>query len=307
MLTLAWFTIGQLREEFKGAALEKFDVIVCGSLHLDVVVHAPGLPRIDETMVGRAWKQVCGGKGGNQAVQAARNGAITAMIGRTGEDSFGASLREHLRSSGVDISAVASDPHEASGMSVAIVQDDGEYGAVIVSGANLRIDADAIASQWRGLGGAKVLVLQNEIPHAVNVAAAVAARGQGAIVVLNAAPARPLERDLIDLVDVLIVNRVEAEAICGVPVHDRRSAMAAMSALRAHKNAFVITLGGDGLVARTDDGLVEIEPVPVDVLSTHGAGDCFVGAVAARLAGGASLVEACRDANKVAAAYVSAR
>jgi ribokinase len=287
-------------------ALASFDIIVCGSLHLDIVVRAPALPRIDETMVGSAWKQVCGGKGGNQAIQAARDGARTAMIGRIGEDSFGQTLSENLASAGIDISAVARDPKMGSGMSVAILQDDGDYGAVIVSGSNTAIEADGIPSQWQALGGAKVLVLQNEVPHAVNVAAAKAARAHGAIVILNAAPARALGRDLLDLVDVLIVNRVEAEAMCGMPVHDRKSAAIAISALSGHSKSVVITLGGEGLVVGAGDGSpVGIEPVPVKVTSTHGAGDCFAGVLAARLAAGAALVAACRVANERAAAYVS--
>jgi ribokinase len=124
-----------------------FDVIVCGSLHLDIVVKAPALPRIDETAVGSEWRKIFGGKGGNQAMQAARAGARTAMIGCVGKDDFGEMLLAHLKSGGVDISHVAVDGVRASGMSVAILQDNGEYGAVIVSGSNLEIDPQEIDAQ----------------------------------------------------------------------------------------------------------------------------------------------------------------
>ncbi len=146
-----------------------FDVIVCGSLHLDIVVHARALPRIDETAVGSAWKQVCGGKGGNQAVQAARAGAQTAMIGRIGDDAFGKTLHANLLNEGVDVSGLSVDPSVGSGMSVAILQDDGDYGAVIVSGSNLSIDPKMLQEQWTALGGGKILILQNEVPDAVNL------------------------------------------------------------------------------------------------------------------------------------------
>jgi ribokinase len=149
-----------------------FDVIVCGSLHLDVMVYAPSLPRLDETVVGSRWSLGCGGKGGNQAVMAARAGARAAMIGRVGADQFGVRLRGNLAAASVDISAVHDDAAAASGMSAAIVRDDGEYGAVIVSGANLRIEPTAIGEAWRALAGASILVLQNEIPEAANIAAA---------------------------------------------------------------------------------------------------------------------------------------
>jgi ribokinase len=282
----------------------KFDVIVCGSLHLDIVVNAPALPRIDETAVGSAWKKVCGGKGGNQSVQAAKAGARTAMIGRIGEDEFGKTLIENLNKRNVDHSGVSVDPSFGTGMSVAILQDDGEYGAVIVSGSNTKIDGAKIEGQWSALGGAKVLILQNEIPHAANVAAAKAAKSYGAQVILNAAPATKLGSDLLELVDVLIVNRIEAEAMSGHRVDSRSSARRAMPKLNSQAKSVVITLGGEGVVVGGDE-VTEIEPIPVKVISTHGAGDCFVGALAAQLASGATLIEAVRIANSRAAAFVS--
>jgi ribokinase len=283
-----------------------FDVIVCGSLHLDIIVHARALPRIDETAVGSAWKQVCGGKGGNQAVQAARAGARTAMIGRVGEDAFGETLKANLIRESVDVSCVSVDPSAGSGMSVAILQDDGDYGAVIVSGSNLAIDRKLLQEQWTALDGGNVLILQNEVPDAVNLAMAKAAHAAGAQVVINAAPARELSQDLLALVDVLIVNRVEAEAMSGSAVTNRATARAALRHLASSSRSVIVTLGGDGLVVGTATGeIVEIEPVPVQVTSTHGAGDCFVGMLCAQLASGASLLEACEKANQTAAAFVS--
>ncbi len=283
-----------------------FDVIVCGSLHLDIVVHATALPRIDETAIGRSWKQVCGGKGGNQAVQAAKAGARTAMIGRIGEDAFGTTLQANLKREGVDIGCVSVDPSVGSGISVAILQDDGDYGAVIVSGANLSIDGKMLQQQWTALGGSSILILQNEVPDVVNLAMARVARVAGAKVVINAAPARELSQDLLDLIDVLIVNRVEAEAMSDCPVTNRASARLAIAKLASSARAVIVTLGGDGLVVSLASGEVaEIEPVRVRVTSTHGAGDCFVGALCARLASGAPLIEACKWANKIAADFVS--
>jgi ribokinase len=226
------------------------------------------------------------------------------MVGRVGADEFGQTLLANLQTAQVDHSQVLTDQNVGSGMSVAILQDDGDYGAVIVSGSNLAIDADGLAVQWNALGGAKVLVLQNEVPDAVNVAMARVAQQHKAKVVFNAAPARDVGNDLMDLVDVLIVNRVEAEAMFGVPVQDRASAT---KALRRRKDgkAIIITLGGEGLVVTQGSDVVEIAPVPVKVTSTHGAGDCFVGTLVAQLASGADLIEACRLANIRAAEFVS--
>ena len=284
-----------------------FDVIVCGSLHLDIMLYAPSLPRSDETVAGSRWEQKCGGKGGNQAVMAARAGARVAMIGRIGADDFGRRLQANLAAAGVDRSAVFVDPNAGSGMSAAIVRDDGDYGAVIVSGSNLGIDPESVGPQWRTLGGARVLVLQNEIPEAVNVAAARAAKADGALVILNAAPARPVSAALLDRIDVLVVNRVEAEMLSGASVQTREAAVAALPRLRGRGRAVIITLGAAGLVIQpAGDALpVPIAAHAVKVASTHGAGDCFVGVLAARLARGDPLVGAAEFANAAAAKYVS--
>ena len=275
-------------------------VFVCGSLHLDVIVEAPGLPRLDETVVGTGVRYAFGGKGGNQAVAAARMGAGTAMAGRVGRDEFGAKLLAGLAEAGVDAGGIQRDDG-ASGMSVAIVGDNGGYGAVIVSAANLRIDADQIAVP----AAACVVVLQNEIPEAVNLAVARKARDGGATIILNAAPARVVSPQLLDFTDLLVINRVEAAAMLGLADigADLAGAVLALSKLGAR--AVIVTLGGDGLVL-IENGRVEAMPaLTVDVVSSHGAGDAFLGALAAELDRGAGLAEACRFGMAAAALHVS--
>jgi len=192
------------------------DVAVVGSLHLDIMVAAPRLPGRDETLIGQSWHYKCGGKGGNQAVAAARSGARAAFGGQTGQDDFGERLRANLVAAGVDVAHVGVDPARGSGMSVAITEAAGEYGAVVVSGANLSIDPATVASRWAALWDCRVLLLQNEIPEAVSLAAAAAARARGARIVLNAAPARRMSAAFLALVDVLVVNRVEAAHAVGL-------------------------------------------------------------------------------------------
>jgi ribokinase len=283
-----------------------FDVAVCGSLHLDVVVRAPALPGLDETAVGTERQFKCGGKGGNQAVMASRMGARTAMIGRVGEDDFGRTLLGNLEAAGVDRRAVRVDPAAGSGMSVAIVVPDGNYGAVIVSGSNLAIAPETIAADWAALGGARVLLLQNEVREPVNLAAAQAARKAGALVVLNAAPARTLPPALLEQIDLLVLNRVEAALLGGRAVEGGADALKAVSGQPAAGPALVVTLGGDGLVVRPRGGSASwLPPRAVTPVSAHGAGDCFLGALAAQLAAGAELVDGCRWANAAAALFVS--
>jgi ribokinase len=282
------------------------EVLVAGSLHLDIVVEAQHLPIIDETARGSAWRMVCGGKGGNQACWAARLGARTAMISQLGEDDFGRRLMANLQSCGVLTAGVSIDPRTGSGMSVAILNASGDYGAVIVSGANLTLRAGEVRQRLAALGSPRILVLQNEIEEDVNVAVAVAARSAGARVLLNAAPARVLGAEFAALVDVLIVNRVEAEMMCGQACTSTAGADAAARLLRLSFANVIVTLGGQGLVVAAEgQEPVWIAPVPVTVVSTHGAGDCFVGQLAAAMAKGMDLQAAAEAANRTAALYVS--
>lgn len=274
------------------------EILVVGALHLDVVVEAPHLPAIDETVVGRSVAYRFGGKGGNQAVSAARMGARVAMAGRVGPDRFGAQILAALDDAGVDRGGVLTVPG-ASGMSVAIVDNAGDYGAVIVSGVNLGIDGGAVALP----PGLRAILLQNEVPEAVN--RAVAARAAPDVrVILNAAPARPVAPELLARVDLLVANRGEAEALAGTG-----DPLAAAGILMARgPGAVIVTLGADGLVCATAGGARDRMPAhDVEVISTHGAGDSFVGALAAELVRGAGLPEALAFAQGAAALTVSTR
>jgi len=282
-------------------------VSVVGSLHLDILVEAPRLPATDETLVGRAWSRKCGGKGGNQAVAAARFGAQVAMGGRIGNDDFGKMLLANLQTAGVDVSCIGTDAAAGSGMSVAIQEASGEYGAVIVSGANLAIDAATIAHDWAPLWRTDVLMLQNEVPDDVNLAAAKAARATGCRVMLNAAPAKALPAALLELVDVLVVNRVEAGQMIGQPIHAADDVARAATALHRPRQHLVITMGRDGLCLTAPDGGASLQRAfSVKTQSAHGAGDCFCGALAAQLALGNDLAVACRFAQAAAALFVAA-
>ncbi len=283
-----------------------YDVIVCGSLHLDVMVAAPHLPSPDETTIGTDWGLKCGGKGGNQSIAAARAGARTAMIGRVGDDDFGKRLLTNLEENEVDRSMVTVDETRRSGMSVAIVEYSGEYGAVIVSGCNLVITPENIKASYAALSGAAVMVLQNEIPEAANLAAAQIAKGQGAIVLFNAAPMRPAPASLLKLVDILVLNRVEASVMAGFPVNNVPSAVRAVAALTADVPTVIVTLGGDGLVlGKRGNEIFHVPAQNVDIVSSHGAGDAFVGSLAAALARGETIETAAPIASGAAALFLT--
>jgi len=284
---------------------ERPRVAVVGSLHYDIMVRAPYQPRTGETLMGDAWWWKPGGKGGNQAMAAARHGSEVQMIGCLGGDEFGARLRERLAGAGVDIAHVQT-MEAGSGMSVAIVQDSGDYAAVVVSGANRDLGEAQISGGGDAIESSRVLLLQNEIVEGANTAAARLARGAGATIILNAAPARPMA-DLAGLVDVLVVNAVEAEMLGGGQVDDLESAAVAARELLALAPTVIVTAGAAGAAAASTDADLETLTVPahpVPQAETHGAGDVFVGALAARLADYAPLPDALRYANAAAALHV---
>jgi ribokinase len=279
-------------------------VIVVGSLHYDIMVDAPDRPRKGETIAGRRWSPKFGGKGGNQAAAARRQGVPTAMVGAVGDDSFGAALLAGLDRAKVDRTNVAVVRGVGSGMSVAIFDADGDYGAVIVSGANLAIAPGQAGMELLSQG--KVLVLQNEITEAVNEAVARHARDLGVTTILNAAPARPFTTNLPDLVDILIVNAIEAQMLGGGDVSSLESAACAAERLAVTFKSVVVTAGGDGVAGFDRSGRsVKLPGVKVVVENTHGAGDTLVGTLAARMAVGDSFDVALSIANKEAARLVS--
>ena len=281
-------------------------VAVLGSLHLDIMVHAPDRPRKGETLPGSAWMYKAGGKGGNQAVAAAQFGAPAFMIGRVGDDDFGKRLLSHLRSANVDTKHVRTETDASSGMSVAIIDAEGDYGAVIVSGANLRLSEQDVREALDIIQHASVLVLQNEIPDATNLFAAEFAKAHSARVVLNAAPARPLDPKLARNVDILVVNAVEAEMMCGVVVASLAAAAEAAALLSSQVTNVIVTAGGMGLaVAECGQPPQAHAAHAVNLVDTHGAGDAFIGALVARLVDGSSVLEATRFANAAASLFVS--
>ena len=266
------------------------NLFVVGSLHLDVIVKSPRIPQKDETIIGKSVEYVFGGKGGNQALAADQNGANTYFAGRVGSDSFGKLLTTHLKNSSVDFSALQVGAG-ASGMSVAIVETSGEYSAAVVSGENLHIDEKSIKLP-KNTG---VLLIQNEINDKVNLELAKRAKATGSKIWLNAAPAKRIDTKLLSLIDLCIVNRVEAEFY------------EFSNKEKIQNNLTIIkTLGQQGLELIEPGGNTKKIPAfNVNVVSSHGAGDMFIGALAARYLEGNPIESALEYAQGAAALHIS--
>lgn len=282
-------------------------VAVVGSLNMDLVARVPQLPVPGQTLAGSGFAQVPGGKGGNQAVAAARLGAAVAMIGRVGSDANGASLRAGLEEEGVDCHAIATSDGTPTGVALILVDDAGRNEIVIIAGSNGEVSPSDIAAHERVLRDADVVVCQLETPVATVEAALAAARRLGKTLILNPAPAvGPLPAHWLPWVDYLIPNEVEAAALTGLPVGSPDEAAVAALALRSQgARNVLITLGAAGVLAALDTGTQHYPAPQVKAVDTTAAGDTFIGALAAQLALGVSFGPAMRFAQRAAAISVT--
>ncbi|WP_264272246.1 ribokinase [Duffyella gerundensis] len=280
-------------------------IAVTGSLHYDIMLDAHHRPEKGETVMGTACSYKFGGKGGNQAIAAALSGASVRFAGAVGDDEQGRFLLNRLQGANVDTSAVQIVAGMPSGMSVAITDSEGDYGAVVVSNANQHISPETFAQPafWQDVS---LLILQNEVPEAINQQAAIAAHERGVTVSLNAAPARPLSAALEAVIDVLIVNAIEARDMSGITVSDLASAQTAAEQLTQRFSQVVVTAGEHGVAwCEQGQGSQALAAKKITLVSTHGAGDCFTGVLCTALAGQRSLAEAVMLANDAAAQHVS--
>ncbi|QQC65471.1 ribokinase [Paraburkholderia ginsengisoli] len=281
---------------------------VVGSLNMDLVARAPRLPHPGETLAGRTFAQVAGGKGGNQAVAAARLGAQVSMLGCVGADSNGTQLRAGLEAEGIDCAALETG-QAASGVALIIVDDASQNAIVIVAGSNGEVTPETVARHEAVLAAAEVVICQLETPPDAVHAALAAARRLGKTVILNPAPATgPLPADWLPLIDYLIPNELEAAALTGLPVDTPEDAARAAAALRsAGARNVLVTLGARGVEALLDGATdaTLYEAPKVEAVDTTAAGDTFIGGFAAQLAQGASVEAAIRFAQRAAALSVT--
>jgi ribokinase len=280
-------------------------VFVAGSINMDVVATADRHPRIGETVAGHAVLYFPGGKGANQAVAAAKLGATTALIGRLGADTFGDELKAFLAAQGVDLSFVQTTSQAHTGTAL-ITTANADNTIVVVPGANALVSPEDVAAPVCAAGD--IAVSQFEIPLPTITAFFRRARTAGATTILNPAPAIEFDAKLLGLVDILVLNETELGFLAKLELGDGRDharMVEAARSLQAGKDKTIcVTLGKDGVLALVNGKPLVIPGRTVKAVDTTGAGDCFVGAVAARLAAGKSIGEALAYANVAASISV---
>jgi ribokinase len=278
-------------------------VFVVGSINQDFVLAVERRPEPGETVTDAEIALLPGGKGANAAVAAARLGAKVSMLGRVGEDAFGGELKRNLRKNRVDAEYVRTTPDAPTGSAFITVTPDGENAIVVSPGANRSFGPDEVEEAAQTLRETGILVAQLEVPaEAVERAASIATESGGRFV-FNLAPAREVPQSLLRLPDPLVVNEHEARFLLDDDARDPE--VLAEKLLDLGPASAVVTLGASG-AALASGGTTRRFPAPkIEAVDTTGAGDAFVGALAAKLAGGATLEEAVPYAVLAGAAAVA--
>jgi ribokinase len=263
-------------------------IVVFGSINIDLVVPVPALPRPGETVLGADYALLPGGKGANQALAARRAGAEVCMAGAVGDDRFADAALENLRRDGVDL-ALVRPVERPTGCAAIMVGDNGENLIAVAPGANREAVAGVVPDVL--LGPETTVVCQNEAPIVESAALLRRACARGARTILNLAPAGPIPAGLLPELDFLVVNEGEAATLDANP--------AALA--RALRQGLILTLGARGATAYlADGGRIDAPALPIEPADTTGAGDTFVGVLAAGLDGGLPLEPTLRRASAAA-------
>ncbi|MEI6290539.1 MAG: ribokinase [Chloroflexota bacterium] len=284
----------------------KQKVMIVGSYNTDLAVRTPHIPVGGETIMGSGFVIGPGGKGANQAVAAARLGADTSMLVKLGKDIFGDQAAANLVKEGVRSENLLRSTEEPTGAAFIIVDQNGENIIVVAGGANNSLSVDDVEKARPQIQQAKVLLLQLEVPLETVTRAVEIAHSAGVKVILNPAPGRNLDANLLAMVDVLTPNETEAQIITGMPVVSVQQAEAAGKKLISQGvGVVVITMGGKGSLVVSKDIVKHMPGYPVTVVDTTGAGDAFSGALAVALSEDLQLEDAVKFATAAAALQVT--
>jgi len=271
---------------------------------VDLVARVPRLPLAGETLFARSLDIHVGGKGANQAIAARRLGAEhVALVARVAADAFGGRVLETLEQSSVDITHVGRDPDARTGAAIPMVFDDGGNSIISAPMANMSLRAAHVEAAAGAIQQSAALLLQFEVPMECNIVAARLARAAGVPVFLNTAPVAELPGELLALVTILIANEVEAAALA--PGSPRSVDEQALAFVGAGVPIAIVTLGAEGAVLATPEGVTNIPPFPVQAVDTVGAGDAFCGAIAVAFAEGIAPPAAARFASAAGALSVT--
>ena len=281
-------------------------IVVVGSINTDMIVKVPRIPKPGETILGGKFSTAAGGKGANQAVAAARAGGDVTFIARVGNDMFGKQALEDFESNNINAKYIKTDNAEPSGVALIFVDEKGENSIAVASGANARLSHRDVTEAEEVIKSADILLMQLETPMESVKRAAKIAKEAGVKVILNPAPACPLDNTLLSTLYVITPNESEAELLTDISVTDFPSAeKAAFILLDRGVEVAIITMGSKGALIKTRE-LTKIVPgFKVNAVDSTAAGDVFNGSLVVAMAEGKTLEETVQFANAAAALSVT--
>lgn len=281
-------------------------ITVLGSLNMDLVANVRVMPRIGETLIGNAYKQVPGGKGANQADAIAKLGGKVQIIGMVGDDSFGRDLKESLNRDGVDVRYIKTDRNTPTGIAMIMVNDEGDNSIVVVPGANFKLTPKDIDDSLKAIEEGEIVVAQLETPIDTVRYTLKKAKELGKYTILNPAPAARLDDELIGYIDLLIPNETELEVLSGKAIESELDIISAAKVLiDKGVNELIVTIGDKGSLYINGNESRIYPAYRVKPVDTTAAGDSFIGGIAVALWQGKTMEEAIQFATKVGALTVT--
>jgi len=281
-------------------------IVIVGSINTDMIVKVPRIPKTGETILGGKFSTAAGGKGANQAVAAARAGGDVTFIARVGNDMFGKQALEDFESNNINAKYIKTDNAEPSGVALIFVDEKGENSIAVASGANARLSHRDVTEAEEVIKSADILLMQLETPMESVKRAAKIAKEAGVKVILNPAPACPLDNTLLSTLYVITPNESEAELLTDISVTDFPSAeKAAFILLDRGVEVAIITMGIKGALIKTRELTKIIPGFKVKAVDSTAAGDVFNGSLVVAMAEGKTLEETVQFANAAAALSVT--
>lgn len=259
-------------------------ICVLGSMNMDIVLKVKNMPQVGETIMSKAMEKIAGGKGANQAVAAKRSGADVYMIAKVGRDDNGVILTEELEKDNIDVRYVFKDNKEPTGMAIINVDDNGDNSIIVVSGANMAINSNEISSIEGVIEESNIVITQFETPMDMSIEAFKLAKKHDKLTILNPAPAREIDDELLKYTDIIIPNETEAALLTNIEVKDLDSGKrAAEEFFKKGVKCVIITLGEKGAAVITKENSEIVPAYKVEAIDTTAAGDSFIGALSSAI------------------------
>ena len=284
-------------------------VCVLGSMNMDLVVKVNDIPRVGETILSKSFEKIAGGKGANQAVAAKRCGAEVAMIAKIGKDENGEILKDKLKEDNIDVKYVFEDKNELTGMAFIMVNENGNNSIIVVAGSNMTINKEEIEVSLEKIKESDILIAQFETSEEITLEAFKKAKEFGKVTILNPAPAKKINEELLKVTDIIVPNETEVEVLTGITIEILEEAnKAGQVFLEKGVKFVVITLGDKGAVIIGKDFCELVPAYKVNAIDTTAAGDSFIGGLSSKLdyknINKQTLIEAVNFGNKVSSISV---